>query len=162
MPPGNNTGDTMIISSTSFVRAMRIALVCSVSVASAAVHAAEPEAPVAAEAEAAGFEEIVVAGAIVAAQAASVEAKRAALNLIDIAAADAVGRFPDQNSAAALLSASTRLLLCVVVCLFSCISAFGLQVSCQVVRRPITNEISLCESLPRMHCCMQTDRLYWM
>ena len=92
----------MIISSTSFVRAMRIALVCSVSVVSAAVHAAEPEAPVAAEAEAAGFEEIVVAGAIVAAQAASVEAKRAALNLIDIAAADAVGRFPDQNSAAAL------------------------------------------------------------
>ena len=46
--------------------------------------------------------EIVVTGSILQAQAASVEAKRTALNLVDVAAADAVGRFPDQNSAAAL------------------------------------------------------------
>lgn len=46
--------------------------------------------------------EIVVTGSIVASQAASVEEKRKALNLVDVAAADSVGRFPDQNSAAAL------------------------------------------------------------
>ncbi|MEH6758094.1 MAG: TonB-dependent receptor [Parasphingorhabdus sp.] len=45
---------------------------------------------------------IVVTGSIVAAQGASVEAKRKAHNLVDVAAADSVGRFPDQNSAAAL------------------------------------------------------------
>jgi TonB-dependent receptor len=45
---------------------------------------------------------IVVTGSIVAAQEASIEAKRRAPNLIDVAAADSVGRFPDQNSAAAL------------------------------------------------------------
>ncbi|WP_417621001.1 TonB-dependent receptor [Parasphingorhabdus sp.] len=45
---------------------------------------------------------IIVTGSIVAAQEASVEAKRRAPNLIDVAAADSVGRFPDQNSAAAL------------------------------------------------------------
>ncbi|HMP55889.1 MAG TPA: TonB-dependent receptor plug domain-containing protein, partial [Novosphingobium sp.] len=47
-------------------------------------------------------DEILVTGAIIQSQIASVEAKRAALNFTDIAAADAVGRFPDQNSAAAL------------------------------------------------------------
>lgn len=46
--------------------------------------------------------EIVVSGSIVESQIASVEAKREALNLVDVAAADAVGRFPDQNAAAAL------------------------------------------------------------
>lgn len=46
--------------------------------------------------------EIVVTGSIVQSQAASIEAKRDALNLVDVAAADSVGRFPDQNSAAAL------------------------------------------------------------
>jgi len=46
--------------------------------------------------------EIVVSGSILQAQAASVEEKRKALNLVDVAAADSVGRFPDQNSAAAL------------------------------------------------------------
>lgn len=46
--------------------------------------------------------DIVVTGSIVAAQGESVTAKRDAVNLTDIAAADAVGRFPDQNSAAAL------------------------------------------------------------
>jgi TonB-dependent receptor len=46
--------------------------------------------------------EIVVMGSIVAAQGESISAKREAVNLVDVAAADAVGRFPDQNSAAAL------------------------------------------------------------
>ena len=46
--------------------------------------------------------EIVVTGSIVEAQRSSVQQKRMADNLVDIAAADAVGRFPDQNSAAAL------------------------------------------------------------
>jgi len=45
---------------------------------------------------------IIVTGSILQAQQSSIGAKRRALNLTDIAAADAVGRFPDQNSAAAL------------------------------------------------------------
>lgn len=45
---------------------------------------------------------IVVTGAIAQSQAASIREKRIAVNLVDVAAADAVGRFPDQNSAAAL------------------------------------------------------------
>ena len=52
--------------------------------------------------EADGPAEIIVTGSIFQSQIASVEAKRAALNVVDVAAADAVGRFPDQNSAAAL------------------------------------------------------------
>ena len=59
--------------------------------------AADSEAAI----EAAG-EAIVVTGAIAQSQAASIQEKRIALNLVDVAAADAVGRFPDQNSAAAL------------------------------------------------------------
>lgn len=47
-------------------------------------------------------DDIVVTGSIVTAPAESISAKRNAVNLTDIAAADAVGRFPDQNSAAAL------------------------------------------------------------
>lgn len=47
-------------------------------------------------------DEIVVTGSIRQSQEASIDAKRAAVNLTDIAAADSVGRFPDQNSAAAL------------------------------------------------------------
>jgi TonB-dependent receptor len=47
-------------------------------------------------------QEIVVAGAIREAQEASVEAKRAASNIVDIASADSIGRFPDQSSADAL------------------------------------------------------------
>ncbi len=47
-------------------------------------------------------EPIVVTGAIAESQAASIREKRVAVNLVDVAAADAVGRFPDQNSAAAL------------------------------------------------------------
>ncbi|MEY4721418.1 MAG: hypothetical protein RIQ46_1143, partial [Pseudomonadota bacterium] len=66
--------------------------------------AAAAFAPALAHAEeaAADDSEIVVTGSIVESQAASVEAKREALNLVDVAAADSVGRFPDQNSAAAL------------------------------------------------------------
>lgn len=45
---------------------------------------------------------IVVTGSIVQAQQASVEAKREAGNVVDIASADSVGRFPDENIAAAL------------------------------------------------------------
>lgn len=50
----------------------------------------------------AGGEAIVVTGTIAQSQAASIREKRIAPNLVDVAAADAVGRFPDQNSAAAL------------------------------------------------------------
>lgn len=53
-------------------------------------------------AEGSADDEIIVTGSILQSQAASVEAKRTALNLVDVAAADMVGRFPDQNSAAAL------------------------------------------------------------
>lgn len=55
-----------------------------------------------APAEEATDDAIVVTGSIAAAQEASINAKRQAENLVDIAAADSVGRFPDQNSAAAL------------------------------------------------------------
>ena len=55
-----------------------------------------------ADGEASGDDEIVVSGSIVQSQIASIEAKRSALNFVDVAAANSVGRFPDQNSAAAL------------------------------------------------------------
>lgn len=45
---------------------------------------------------------IVITGSIASAQEASIEEKRAAPNLMDVTAADDVGRFPDQNTAAAL------------------------------------------------------------
>ncbi len=45
---------------------------------------------------------LIVTGSIRQSQEASINAKRRALNVADIAAADSVGRFPDQNSAAAL------------------------------------------------------------
>lgn len=69
----------------------------------ALAYAAEtaPE-PLGADAAEGAVEEIVVSGSILQAQAASVQAKRDSLIVADIAAADAVGRFPDQNSAAAL------------------------------------------------------------
>lgn len=47
-------------------------------------------------------DEIIVTGSILQAQQNSILAKRDAANVADIAAADSVGRFPDQNSAAAL------------------------------------------------------------
>jgi TonB-dependent receptor len=66
-----------------------------------AVLAQDAVAPVSAEAGG-GEDAIVVTGSIVSAQQDSIAAKREADNLTDIAAADAVGRFPDQNAAAAL------------------------------------------------------------
>jgi TonB-dependent receptor len=47
-------------------------------------------------------DEIVVTGSITQSQEASVAAKRAAVNVVDVASADAVGRFPDENTAGAL------------------------------------------------------------
>lgn len=79
--------------------AARLACGCALA-ALTPVAALAQAAPPVEEASAEG--EIIVMGTIAQAQAASIEAKRAALNLVDVAAADAVGRFPDQNSAAAL------------------------------------------------------------
>ncbi|MBB5984742.1 TonB-dependent receptor [Sphingobium lignivorans] len=47
-------------------------------------------------------DEIVITGSILSAQQDSIALKRNAPNLSDVAASDAVGRFPDQNAAAAL------------------------------------------------------------
>lgn len=58
-------------------------------------------AETASETEYAGAD-IVVSGSIVQAQEDSIEAKRKAVNVTDIASADAAARFPDQNAAAAL------------------------------------------------------------
>ena len=80
-----------------FKHVFRATLICSTALycgaASSIAHAAEDDAY---------SGEIIVTGAILQAQEASVEAKRRADNFADIASADAVGRFPDQNSAAAL------------------------------------------------------------
>ena len=65
-----------------------------------AVHAQEAAIPAAEDAG--DVNEIIVTGSISESQAASIELKRKADNLVDIIAADAVGRFADQNSAAAL------------------------------------------------------------
>lgn len=84
----------------------RVALSCSLSfrLAASTIALIAPQIVWAQEAPAddAAADEIVVTGSIVAAQEASVAAKRSADNVIDIVSADAVGRFPDQNSAAAL------------------------------------------------------------
>jgi TonB-dependent receptor len=76
---------------------VRTLLVCSAATGALAI-----AAPALAQEEPAAEDEIVVTGSILQAQIASVEEKRRALNLVDVAAADSVGRFPDQNSAAAL------------------------------------------------------------
>lgn len=55
-----------------------------------------------AEAAAVAGAEIVVSGSIVQSQEDSIAAKRNAVNVTDIASADAAARFPDQNAAAAL------------------------------------------------------------
>ena len=73
-------------------------LATAATIGLAAPHAyAEEAAPREAETD-----EIVINGSIGQSQAASIREKRQADNLVDIAAADSVGRFPDQNSAAAL------------------------------------------------------------
>ena len=63
---------------------------------------AAQDAPPAAEAPDGDGGEIIVTGSILSAQQDSIALKRAAVNLSDVAASDAVGRFPDQNAAAAL------------------------------------------------------------
>ncbi len=84
-----------------FLRSTAIVGVLACAFAGAAVAHAE-EAPDVAADDAAIGEDIVVTGSIVSAQQDSIEAKRVMDNLADVAASDAVGRFPDQNAAAAL------------------------------------------------------------
>lgn len=87
----------MQIISPLFRRRIHILTTAATLGLSATAHAEDvPAAPAGDDAE------IVVTGSISQSQAASVREKRFADNLVDIAAADAVGRFPDQNSAAAL------------------------------------------------------------
>lgn len=45
---------------------------------------------------------IIITGSIRESQEAAIETKRAAINYVDVASADSVGRFPDENTAAAL------------------------------------------------------------
>jgi TonB-dependent receptor len=68
-------------------------------VATEAARAQETQPPPAAEAS---EDEIVVVGSIVSAQGAAIAEKRNSDAIIDVVSADSVGRFPDQNSAAAL------------------------------------------------------------
>lgn len=79
---------------------LRTTALCGILAFAQPVQAAQ-DAPPAAEAFDEG-EAIVVTGSILSAQQDSIAIKRAAVNLSDVAAADAVGRFPDQNAAAAL------------------------------------------------------------
>ncbi|MFC3443830.1 TonB-dependent receptor plug domain-containing protein [Sphingobium rhizovicinum] len=82
---------------------LRSTAICGAIVLTQSAIAADQ--PVTAAIPAAGEEdmgEIVVTGAILSAQQESISLKRDALNLTDIAASDSVGRFPDQNAAAAL------------------------------------------------------------
>ena len=64
--------------------------------------AAPAATPMSMDFDAGAAEAIVVTGSILSAQQDSIALKREASNLTDIAASDAVGRFPDQNAAAAL------------------------------------------------------------
>ncbi|MCT2398726.1 TonB-dependent receptor [Novosphingobium mangrovi (ex Huang et al. 2023)] len=70
--------------------------------AAAFTHAQMACAEDAAGADAEPDDAIVVTGSILASQQASVEAKRKAINMTDIASADAAARFPDQSAAGAL------------------------------------------------------------
>ncbi len=80
---------------------LRTTAICGVLALTQPVFAAEqPPAPAPAAEDDMG--EIVVTGAILSAQQESIGLKRDAVNLADIAASDSVGRFPDQNAAAAL------------------------------------------------------------
>jgi len=89
----------MTLSSALFLRTTAICGVLLLSQPFAAF-AQQTAAPEAADAEQAG--EIVITGSILSAQQDSIALKRNAINLSDVAASDAVGRFPDQNAAAAL------------------------------------------------------------
>jgi TonB-dependent receptor len=80
---------------------LRTTAICGVLALTQPVFAAEqPPAPAPAAEDDMG--EIVVTGAILSAQQESIGLKRDAVNLTDIAASDSVGRFSDQNAAAAL------------------------------------------------------------
>lgn len=96
----------MLINSTHALRALALAGVASFALAHAGVafaaDVAAADAAAAADDAAPSGEDIVVTGSILASQQASVEAKRIAVNMADIASADAAARFPDQNAAAAL------------------------------------------------------------
>ena len=75
-----------------------VAIVAATFVAAPAYAQAAPAADVAVEPDPSDANEpIVVTGTIAESQAASIREKRIAVNLVDVAAADAVGRFPDQN-----------------------------------------------------------------
>ncbi|WP_188062364.1 TonB-dependent receptor [Sphingobium sp. KCTC 72723] len=80
---------------------LRTTALCGILAVSQPALAAQDAPPAAVEAFDEG-EAIVVTGSILSAQQDSIAIKRAANNLSDVAAADAVGRFPDQNAAAAL------------------------------------------------------------
>lgn len=91
---------TKLLCSTAFAGAVMF----SFSGLAHAEEAAVAKATTSAAAADAAFdgEALVVSGSIVSAQEDSIEAKRRADNLADIASADAAARFPDQNAAAAL------------------------------------------------------------
>ncbi len=88
------------------VRTWALAGVAGLSLALPAIAAVAPDQGVAAadpaDAAAADDDEIVVTAPIRAAQALAILEQRKADNLVSVLAADAVGRFPDQNAAAAL------------------------------------------------------------
>lgn len=89
---------TMKTGTALFLRSSAIAAAAVAMIHASVSFAQETDETLAENAE----EEIVVTGSIVTAQQDSIRAKRSADNLTDIAASDAVGRFPDQNAAAAL------------------------------------------------------------
>jgi len=75
---------------------------CALFIGTSAVFVAAPAMAQEAVQASTMEDEIIVTGSIVQAQQASVKAKREATNVIDVASADSVGRFPDENTAAAL------------------------------------------------------------
>ncbi|MDZ7588440.1 MAG: TonB-dependent receptor [Parasphingorhabdus sp.] len=83
-----------------FTNQFKIALSLGTAAAFTAYPAWAQQSPT--EDEAAEGEEIVVTGSILQSQQASVKAKKEATNVVDVASADSVGRFPDENTAAAL------------------------------------------------------------
>ncbi len=83
-----------------FAHQSKMALLLGTAAAFIATPAMAQTAP--AEEAAAEDGDIVVTGSILQAQEASVEAKRNSDNIIDVASADSVGRFPDETTAAAL------------------------------------------------------------
>lgn len=91
----------MNMKSAALLRSTALAAIAAISVSHAST-AFAADATDAADDAAVDGDAIIVTGTILASQQASVEAKRKADNLTDIAAADSVGRFPDQNAAAAL------------------------------------------------------------